>query len=117
MKNICAGDSLLFNGIYLKTAGIYNDTLQNSDQCDSIITLTLNVLDTSQTTLIASICQGAIYEFQGMDLTEAGLYQDTLTNENGCDSIIVLDLRVLECFDWCGGYLDVNEWPNSKRPL
>ena len=49
------GDSLLFNGIYIKTNGTYLDTLINASNCDSIITLTLNIANI-QGSITKKIC-------------------------------------------------------------
>jgi len=95
-ENICRGDSFLFNGVHLTTEGIYLDTLLGINSCDSFIVLTLTELDTSQTQLMASICEGESYRFNGSDLMSGGIYRDTLQNENACDSFIVLTLTVTD---------------------
>jgi gliding motility-associated-like protein len=40
------------------------------------------------------ICQGQSYRFNNKDLSNAGIYYDTLSTVDGCDSIIRLDLYV-----------------------
>ena len=92
--SICAGESYEFQGIALTESGIYAVLLTNADGCDSTITLTLTVLETSSTDLEASICAGESYEFQGDMLTEAGVYTAMLTNAAGCDSTVTLTLAV-----------------------
>jgi len=42
----------------------------------------------------ATICQGESFNFNGMMLTTAGTYSDTLQSTNGCDSIVTLFLTV-----------------------
>lgn len=42
-----------------------------------------------------TICQGSNYTFNGQNLTTTGIYKDTLVNSGGCDSIITLNLEVL----------------------
>lgn len=93
--SICNGSSYNFNGQVLTVSGTYRDTLQVSGGCDSIVTLTLNVTQTTTTNLSASICNGSSYSFNGQNLTTAGTYRDTLQSSGGCDSIIyVLNLVV-----------------------
>lgn len=92
--NICNGQAYNFYGNLLTSAGTYRDTLINVAGCDSIVTLTLNVRPTSLTNIHASICSGAVYNFNGMPLTATGTYRDTLQNVAGCDSVIVLSLNV-----------------------
>ena len=99
MASICKGDTYSFNNQELRETGIYRDTLKNSNACDSFLVLTLTVLDTSQTPLAASICQGDTYSFNNQELRETGIYRDTLKNSNTCDSFIVLTLTVTDCND------------------
>ncbi len=90
---ICLGDAFDFNGTALNSAGIYIDTLTAIQfDCDSIITLTLTVNDTFQTILHQEICSGDSFNFNNQDLTTSGTYRDTLSNINGCDSFLVLNL-------------------------
>jgi hypothetical protein len=96
---ICAGDSIQFGGAVLDTSGVYVHLLLASGGCDSIITLTLTVLPNSSSNLNASICQGVSYLYQGDTLTESGLYDYTLTASNGCDSLVRLNLSVVEFYD------------------
>ncbi len=42
-----------------------------------------------------SICSGDTVSFGGQELTVQGVYYDTLQNTEGCDSIIILNLTVL----------------------
>ena len=78
----------------LTQAGIYYDTLQNVNGCDSIIALTLIVNPTYITQISDSICAGNSYNFSGKWLGASGIYYDTLQTMHGCDSIIELTLTV-----------------------
>ena len=91
---ICEGTTYDFHGRDLTQAGIYNDTLQTINGCDSVIILTLSVNPVATTPLSATICSNDTYDFHGRDLTQAGIYSDTLQTINGCDSVIVLTLSV-----------------------
>lgn len=91
---ICEGRSYLFNGTYLTMQGVYRDTLVNTAGCDSIITLNLTVTPRQYTTLQASICSGAFYQFGNRQLNQSGIYSDTLTAFNTCDSIVTIQLQV-----------------------
>lgn len=92
---ICQGDTLEYNGELLTEAGVYEFVLTGENGCDSIVTLTLNVLPLANTALEATICQGETYNFNGEILTEAGVYDAVFDAENGCDSIVTLTLIVL----------------------
>ncbi|BDS13173.1 T9SS type A sorting domain-containing protein [Aureispira anguillae] len=49
---------------------------------------------TIDTTLYTSICQGQTVTFGGQTIHTTGIYSDTLSALNGCDSIVNLDLTV-----------------------
>ena len=91
---ICSNETYDFHGRDLTHAGIYSDTLQTINGCDSVIVLTLSVNPIATTPLSATICSNETYNFHGRDLTHAGTYRDTLQTINGCDSVIILTLAV-----------------------
>ncbi len=93
-QTICNGSSYLFNGQQLTQAGVYYDTLQAANSCDSIITLTLSVNPAITSSYADTICQGDSYLFNGANLTLAGEYYDTLQAANGCDSVVTLHLSL-----------------------
>lgn len=93
-QSICAGSNYNFHGHLLSTSGIYRDTIGNSHGCDSVITLTLTVTPPPIYTYYDSICPGSVYNFNGIPLTSAGTYRDTVTTHTGCDSIVLLHLSI-----------------------
>ena len=92
--SICPGGSYMFNGVSRTVAGSYLDTLTNNIGCDSFLTLNLSILPTSTGTVTTSICPGGSYVFNGVALTAAGTYLDTLVNYVGCDSVLTLNLSL-----------------------
>ena len=95
-QTICQGSSYDFNGQMLTVGGTYIDTLITGGGCDSIVTLFLSVTPILYDSINASICTGSTYPFNGNNLGTAGIYFDTLTALSGCDSIVVLNLTVIE---------------------
>jgi len=91
-STICEGDFYLFNGQNLTNTGIYSDTLVAAFGCDSVVNLNLTVLPVTRDSLSVSLCSVGSYSFNGKALTNSGIYSDTLTSSNGCDSIVRLDL-------------------------
>lgn len=94
-QTVCNGESFSFGNQALTASGTYYDTLQNIAGCDSIVTLNFNVLPLATSTINAAICTNQNYEFNGVQLTQAGQYFDTLQTQAGCDSLIVLNLNVV----------------------
>ncbi|WP_205514703.1 hypothetical protein, partial [Longitalea arenae] len=84
-----------WNGINITAAGTYRDTLTSRAGCDSIINLVLTVNNVLRDTTVATICTNQLpYRWNGINITAAGTYRDTLTSRAGCDSIINLILTV-----------------------
>jgi len=91
---ICGGNSIVFNGIPRTMSGSYLDTFTSYAGCDSILTLNLIVKPSSTGEINQTICNGAVYLFNGINRTTGGMYKDTFPNYLGCDSIVTLNLIV-----------------------
>ncbi|MGB0428854.1 MAG: T9SS type A sorting domain-containing protein [Bacteroidia bacterium] len=84
--------------IYSQT-GIYNDTILNSQGCDSLIQVNYTRKFSSDTSLIIRTCKSLLSPSAKYTFTKSGIYTDTITNSKGCDSIITIDLTVYEPID------------------
>ena len=94
-ETICSNELYNFNGQTLSDPGTYTATLTAENGCDSIVTLVLDVLPTQSSNIDATICSNETYEFNGDTLNTQGTYEAMLSGENGCDSIVTLNLNVL----------------------
>ena len=94
--SIYTGETYLFGCEKLTTAGVYKDTLQRDNVIgDSIVVLTLNVVEPSVTVAYtANIYDGETYLFGCQKLTAAGPYTETFQRAAGGDSIVNLTLNV-----------------------
>lgn len=95
---ICYGEHFINEYFNESESGVYTHTI-NTNQCDQNITLHLTVLDKQKPTIINDqICQGSTYLQNGFNITanRHGAFYDTLylSNRNGCDSIVILNLNV-----------------------
>ena len=97
--SICEGTTYTENGFNVSEAGVYTQNLQTINGCDSTVTLTLTVNPVATTTLQAAICEGTTYTENGFNVSEAGVYTQTLTSVNGCDSVVTLTLNVNPTFN------------------
>ena len=93
-QTICDGDSFLAGGAYQTTTGQYIDVYTGSNGCDSTIITDLTVLPDTSVTVPVLICDGDSYFVEGANQTTTGLYFDTYTAVNGCDSLVITDLTV-----------------------
>lgn len=84
-------------GLTYTVSGAYNDTLTNMYGCDSVITLSLTINQPSTSTAApVTQCTSYTWPQTGMTYTVSGAYTDTLTNAAGCDSIITLNLTIIQ---------------------
>jgi hypothetical protein len=95
-QSICEGSYFDFYGNQLVTSGSYTHTLLNQYNCDSLIMLNLVVNPIDTTYLSADICEGSGYSFHGNLLVQSGQYIHTLNNQFSCDSVLLLDLSVID---------------------
>lgn len=109
-ESVTANCSYEWNGNTYITAGEYVDTLTASNQCDSVVTLTLAFTKKAFDTLApVSVC--GQYIWGQRTLTASGTYFDTLhVEETNCDSISILSLNITnlivsnETVEHCGTY-------------
>jgi gliding motility-associated-like protein len=94
---ICQGDIYtLPDGSATTTAGTYVHTLSTVNGCDSVITTNLTVYPTYAYTVLQTICPSDVYiRPSGIPVNATGIYVDTLSTINGCDSIISTNLTVV----------------------
>ncbi len=97
IRFICSGDTLFFGGDTLTTSGIYTHIFTAVGGCDSIVNLKLNVLPLPQPSEFdTTICSGQNFDFAGQNLTAPGDYIFNLQGANGCDSVVTVNLSVLD---------------------
>ena len=97
-EEICEGEVFIFNGDEFSESGFYEFNLSSAQSCDSTVFLDLLVKEHINIDLEEVICIGSVYTLGTTEYAEAGIYQQIHTAQNGCDSIINLDLRVEEVF-------------------
>ncbi|WP_347839461.1 T9SS type A sorting domain-containing protein [uncultured Draconibacterium sp.] len=86
-----------WEGDELIVAGPYTKTLSTIHGCDSTVTLTLTVKDSSLIQQQVTICESELpYSFGSQTLTGSGFYTEVYSKENGCDSTVELTLNVLD---------------------
>ena len=93
---VCEGDSLLVAGNVYFSPGNYVDTLRNFRGCDSIVSSELRFLDKAQIDQEVVICEGDSLLVGGNVYFSPGIYSDTLSNSNGCDSVVISELRFFD---------------------
>lgn len=131
-REFCQGDSLDFFGEWIKAAGIYRHLdYTKAHGCDSITEWVVNIIPAVSPTLLTVNrsdkeipykweCRNANGNVQTHFCSSTGVYRDTVTSSRGCDSILILDLKIWPTYDAdvldttiCASALPF-EWHNKK---
>jgi gliding motility-associated-like protein len=91
--NVSTCSDYTLNNQTYQSSGTYTQTIPNSENCDSIITLNL-VINKKFTAQSKTICEGDFFFAGGANQNTDGIYYDTLITVLGCDSIITTTLTV-----------------------
>jgi hypothetical protein len=97
--SICDGDSYTVGSSTYTTGGTYVDVLSTINTCDSNVTTVLTINPTYNINQSVAICAGDSYTVGTSTYSSTGIYTDSFTTMDGCDSIIVTDLTVNSIID------------------
>lgn len=99
---------------YYESSDSSTYTLTNAVGCDSVVTLYLTINHSTVDTIVTSATGS--YEWQGYVLDSSGTYLDSLQTVDGCDSILVLQLTIMQGIQEMGdGMINVYPNPTSGR--
>ncbi len=93
--SICQGDSYIVGTSTYTLTGMYSDTLMSVKGCDSIVNLDLTVNTPTSSSIDTTICQGDIIKVGNNFYSITGGYTEVVMNAAGCDSVISLQLSVV----------------------
>lgn len=79
------------------SSGTYLDTIANISGCDSLITLNLVIQSSSYSLITDTACKSYNSPSGNYTWVTSGIYNDTIPNTFSCDSIITIDLTILDC--------------------
>lgn len=99
--NISACDSYVWhvNGTTYTQSTSVTETFQTASGCDSVHILNLVLNSSSLSNVSVESCGSFIWDVNGVEYWNTGVYSDTLQSSSGCDSIIVLDLSIIHLND------------------
>ncbi len=86
------------NTVLADQDGVYYATLVNAVGCDSLLTLSVESMPISEFEMDTTLCAGAPdFNWNGQTVTtnQDDVYQATLVNAFGCDSLVTLNVYVL----------------------
>ena len=92
VQTICQGEVYSLGDQQLTEAGKYRDTLKSIENCDSIVQLDLRVATNIEADVTAKIFPSETYTIGNTSFNQVGTYQQIISTNAGCDSIINLTL-------------------------
>ena len=93
-SDICQGDTLHIGNNTYSFPGYYIDSLLSTQGCDSIIHTSLTVFPILTSNQYFDICQGDSIIIGLNIYNSAGVYIDTLSSVNNCDSLVYTHLNI-----------------------
>lgn len=94
---ICDLDCVEVNGTEYCDSGFYFEYVSHPNGCDSVVTLDLTVLPQARESVDVWICNTDTFFIGQSPYTETGEFEETILTTLECDSLVLLDLLVIEC--------------------
>lgn len=101
---ICQGEELTFDdkfiGQKLDRTGVYYDTLSCVTGCDSVLILSLTVMQPATSEFSATACEteGYFWPAVAKTYTKSGDYTEVLKTVDGCDSTVTMHLTIAKLY-------------------
>jgi len=89
---LCDDEIVQVYGLEIETAGTYEAVLLNQNGCDTLINIIANVWSSTEGQVDLFLCENESLDINSQSFSQAGQYQQTLVNKNGCDSLLTIDL-------------------------
>jgi len=74
--------------------GTYSDTIMSVNGCDSVITITVDIIRASSATFNYLVCDSVMSPTGKVVYRKSGKYQEKIRNSVGCDSIMTINVVV-----------------------
>jgi hypothetical protein len=84
------------DGTEVTVSGSYEKILVNSEGCDSIITFNITVVYSTASAFSVTACDSYTSPSGQQSWTESGVYTDIILNAVGCDSVMTINLEIIE---------------------
>ncbi len=95
----CQGSFYDYNGILIPAGSQESFIFSISENCDSIVTITVNVIDLTNIFLQEEACEDAFFDYQGTLIPAGDQQLFTFTDYNGCDSTVLVVVASNEIYD------------------
>src|SRR5690554_5920269 len=96
-EEVCGSYTWSANSQTYTSSGVYTETLATVEGCDSVVTLDLTISGQAvSTTVTEEACGSYTWSANNQTYTSSGVYTETLATVGGCDSIVSLDLTIMD---------------------
>jgi len=96
-ETLCENECLNVAGETLCATGIYEFVLPLPNGCDSTIFVDLEILPQASSFIDINLCVGEEFLIGNTPYANTGVFLDTILTAAACDSIVTLDLFMIEC--------------------
>lgn len=83
-------------GITYTSSGMITDTVVAAGGCDSTFTVNLTIYTNTSSTISPVACNVYVSPSGNNTWTSSGTYYDSIPNANGCDSLITINLTIVQ---------------------
>ncbi|MCB0636168.1 MAG: gliding motility-associated C-terminal domain-containing protein [Lewinella sp.] len=94
----CMGIPVMYQGVSLPPGAVQDFTLQASNGCDSVVTVTVEEVDDLSSTLELMTCPNGTVDYNGTILAPGDIQDFLLSSVNGCDSTVTVTVSALPTF-------------------
>ncbi|MGN1239535.1 MAG: PKD domain-containing protein [Paludibacteraceae bacterium] len=94
----CDDEPYEWRGALYDKTGIYYDSLRTTLGHDSIYVLDLTVHKSYLIPIYVETCEGNEFDFRGKQISQTGIYYDSLYTHMGCDSVFMLVYNIVPTF-------------------
>ncbi|WP_221391337.1 gliding motility-associated C-terminal domain-containing protein [Dyadobacter sp. NIV53] len=95
-RTICEGEEVAVGDTVYRTSGTFIKVVNQSNVCDSTVTLKLTVNPVARYSQDITICAGESLTVGDTVYTTSGTYTKVIPQNTGCDSTVITNLNVLE---------------------
>lgn len=95
---LCYGESYALGNQEYVESGSYLEILKSVNDCDSVISLDLEILGAVEDTVRVKTFEGELYRVGSSVFGREGDYTVELTSQMGCDSIVQLELEYFDVY-------------------
>lgn len=97
---LCDNITYTVDSLVLTDSGLYYIPQIDPGGCHYTLALQISLLASSSGEEEDSLCINSIYHWHGLTLNSPGIYLDTMTAANGCDSVVTLTLYPIDKPDY-----------------